>query len=473
MLSRHRIQAVVLALIIALRALPASGQAPQPPAGGAQTAAQSTASEASQSAYTVMNTRPVTAAGAAWSAEQAYLMAAARSAWQFFESAYQPKTGLVSVLLRYKHSTLWDIASGFAGLYSAKELGLLPQADYNKRMRLALNTLKTMPLFDNTSFNKNYIVDELKMLDRNDKASEKGNGWSPTDLGRFLIWMKIIAKNDPQFAGDIDQVVKRINLGRMIENGYLMGEDYDRKGERVRYQEGRIGYEQYAALGFALWGHPAAKALSLKENTAPVTVLGVPLLSDKRGDDRLTSEPFILAGLELGWSPEMKELAANLVRAQEQRYLQTKQVTAVSEDAIAVPPYYFYYYSVYHNGKPFSLDVQAPGVQIDSPRIVSTKATFGWHALLPQPYTWTALQYTKNARGPRGWAAGVMEKTGSNVQTENVNTNAIVLESTLYALRGQPLIFKGKSVAPPETGLVKPVPKAKAKAPAKRPTRRQ
>src|SRR5207237_8306261 len=176
-------------------------------------------------------------------------------------------------------------------------------------------------------------------------------GWSATDLGRFLVWMKIIAVNEPQFAVDINQIVKRMNLARIIEDGYLVGEEFGKDGQLARYQEGRIGYEQYAALGFALWGFPANKALSLKENTKPVKVLGVPLLGDKRGDDRLTSEPFILTGLELGWSPDMKQLATNLLRAQEQRYEQTKQITAVSEDAIRIPPYFFYYYSVYHNGK--------------------------------------------------------------------------------------------------------------------------
>src|SRR2546430_7343352 len=62
------------------------------------------------------------------------------------------------------------------------------------------------------SFNKNYISSTAQMLDRNEQPSEAGNGWSATDLGRFLVWMKIIAVNEPQFAGDINQDRKSTRL---------------------------------------------------------------------------------------------------------------------------------------------------------------------------------------------------------------------------------------------------------------------
>jgi hypothetical protein len=137
----------------------------------------------------------------------------------------------------------------------------------------------------------------------------------------------------------------------------------------------------------------------------------------------------------------MAELARNVLAAQKKRFETTKILTMVSEDAIAIPPHYFYYYSVYHNGTPFSLDVQTPGAKVTGPRTVSTKAAFGWHALLPDGYTWKAVQKIQRAKSTTGWGSGIYERSGRSAWTQNVNTNAIVLESALYAVRGRPLIL--------------------------------
>jgi hypothetical protein len=431
---------VFVALACALAARPAALPAqvapeplkpPAPAVAGAQ-------------AYWFEQLRPPQPADAAWTATEKQVMTdAARVAWRFAQRAYQPNTGLITSLIHYRRATLWDIGSGLAMLYCAKELGLLPVAEYDRRIARALRTLRTMPMFDGVAYNKNYAAGSGKMVNRRDELSAKGYGWSATDLGRFLVWLRIIAQNDPQHAQEIQRVVDRLDMTRLVSDGYLRGEDLDRVGNRRTYQEGRIGYEQYAALGFALWGHPAANALALNANTVPVQVFGVPLLSDKRGDDRLTSEPFILIGLELGWSSEIGDLARSVLEAQKQRYERTQVLTMVSEDAIAVAPHYFYYYSVYHNGKPFSLDVQTPGARVNGPRVVSTKATFGWHALLPDDYTWTAVQKIQRAKSSVGWGSGIYERTLRSAGTQNVNTEAVVLESALYVLQGKPLITRG------------------------------
>src|SRR5207302_11504473 len=90
-------------------------------------------------------------------------------------------------------------------------------------------------------------------------------------------------------------------------------------GKPWAFQEGRIGYEQYVANGFSRWGANASQALSFKQNAKPVDVLGVPLVTDRRFQDRLLSEPFILYGIELGLPPDIKDLAANVLKAQEAR----------------------------------------------------------------------------------------------------------------------------------------------------------
>jgi len=374
-------------------------------------------------------------------------MDAARTAWTYVDGQYNARTGLVNSVAGYRYATVWDIGSGLLALYSANQLGLLPDADYHQRMRRALQTLTETRLFDNAAFNKNYHTDDGRIAGRNGQEEETrdGYGWSALDLGRLLLALKVVAANQPQYAAQAQAIVNRIDFSRTVGEGYLRGEDLGPRSRRARaYQEGRLGYEQYSALGYAAWGHVPERALRLG-NARPITVMGVPLLADTRGGDLLTSEPFVMYGLEAGWSPEMRDLAWRVLAAQEARWRQTGSVTIVNEDALNGPPY-FLYYSVYADGKEFPVappEGAAPG---PTPRTVSTKGAFGWHALLPSAYTWLAVQKVAGARTSRGWGAGVFEESGRISGGENVNTAAVILEAALFTRRGgRPLLEAGGS----------------------------
>ncbi|HET6230527.1 MAG TPA: DUF3131 domain-containing protein [Longimicrobiaceae bacterium] len=374
---------------------------------------------------------------------------AARVAWTYVEKQTQPESGFVNSVINYPYATVWDIGSGIAALYCAGELGLVDRTEYDRRMRLVLKTLRETGMYDNGGFNKNYSTRTGKMAGRNNAESsqaDKGYGWSALDTGRLLTWLRIVEVNQPQYRDDVEAIVHRLDFRRMVADGYLRGEDVSPRGGRARaYQEGKLGYEQYSATGYALWGQRADRALSLSANTRPITVMGVPLVADNRGG-RLTSEPFILMGLETGWTPEQRELAWRVLAAQEARFRQTGTVTIVSEDALNRPPY-FLYYSVWSDGREFAVEPPEGAPPGDTPRTVSTKAAFGWHALLPSSYTLKGVQTVAAARTSNGWGAGVFEADARISGGENVNTAAIVLESALYVKRGgRPLI---EPVAPP------------------------
>lgn len=368
---------------------------------------------------------------------------AAQIAWAFIDRNYQPATGLVRATDHYKFVTVWDISSMLAAYYSAKELGLIGVADYDARMRRALSTLATTGIYANVAYNRIYNAETGVMAGRDQKPDPKGHGWSASDMGRFAVWMKILATVEPQYAADIQRIIRRINFPAMIANGYLQGQDISpRTGEVRRFREGSLGYEQYAAEGFALWGHKAPKALSLTRNSKPVTVMGQPIFGDARGSD-VTSEGFLLMGLELGWtSPAWREYAWRLLAAQEARYRRTRIVTIVNEDPVPVPPYYFYYYGVTRgDGQEFPVYAIGGGTLSNPPRWVSAKGAYSWHALLPSAYTALAVQTVAPA-GVKGigWGAGVYEGRGENTRGANVNTSGIILEAALYHARGRPLI---------------------------------
>lgn len=376
-------------------------------------------------------------------ADREMLLDAARTAWAYAEANYNPQTGWINSVEEYPYATVWDIGSGLMALYCADQLDLLDGDEYDRRMRRALQSLIDARLFEGAAFNKMYSTQTGQIAGRAGQESttrERGYGWSVMDIGRLLAVLRVIDQTQPQYRDLMTQIVNRLDYSRLIRDGYLRGEDLNRSGRLRRYQEGRVGYEQYAAAGFAAWGHQAENALNLGRNTYPVPVLGVQVMGDRRGDEHLTSEPFVMMGLELGWTPEMRGLATNVLAAQQERWKQTGSVTMVNEDALTGPPY-FLYYSVYANRRPFLVQAPAGAPSGPTPRTVSVKAAHGWHALLPSDYTRLAVDRVQGARSPLGWGAGVFEENGRVSGGRNINTAAIVMEAALYAQRGgRPLI---------------------------------
>ena len=364
----------------------------------------------------------------------------ARLSWGYLDRYYQPATGFVNATPDWFNTTLWDLGGQLLAFQAAKELGLLGKDEYEKRTRKTLSTLETLQLTDRVAYNRIYST-------KDGATNKDGAGWSATDLGRFLLALKILSVREPQFAAQAERIARRNDFTKIARGGYLYGRSIDAKGKASDFQEGRIGYEQYVAAGFSQWGVDVRGAQNLNANAKPVSVMGVPLLADARGFDRLLSEPFILYGLELGLTGELRTLAQNLLRAQEARFKATGQMTMVSEDAMPDKPFYFYYYCVYCNAKPFVIGVSSPRQTYEEPRWVSTKAAFGWHALMPDAYTAKAIEHIAPARdATRGWATGVYEKTGASTGTFDVNTAVVLMEIAYYQLRGRRPLMEAASV---------------------------
>jgi len=367
-------------------------------------------------------------------AERKTYLDAGALAWKYFEKNTDPRTGLTQATPEWANTTLWDIGAQLLATYSAKELGIITPEDYQSRMSKVLTTMEKAPLYRGKVYNRVYSVTTGK--------TGPADGWSAMDLGRFLAALKIIATRDPQFAAQAERIAKRSDLSQVVFQGYLHGEMTGSRSRPYRFQEGRLGYEQYAATGFKQWGAPVANALHFEMNAEPFNVLGVPLYADRRYDDRLVSEPFILLGLEFGLNGSLRSFAQNVLKAQQARFDSTGKMTIVSEDAVSQPPDYFYYYCVICSRKPFVVGTASPGKERDQPRWVSTKAAYGWDAIMPSDYTRKAVAAVAPAMDPaRGWASGIYESNGQSTKTVDINTSAVMLEIALYKLRGsQPLI---------------------------------
>jgi hypothetical protein len=376
--------------------------------------------------------------------ERQLYMDAARTSWNFVNSITEPSTGLARAHARYSFVTLWDIAGVIAANYAAHELGFINDATYDSHISRILATLSTVDLFENTAFNRIYDAQTGRMVDNGSpaKISNIGAGYSSVDIGRLLIWLHIISTHQPKYAAQATQIVRRLNFRKILDDGRLQAVDVAPNGRsRDEFAEQEIGYQQYALSGFAMWGGKVDRdGLDVQRDVAKIKIHGVQLLTNNSGNDRVMSEPFIMIGIETGFrSPQLQRQAAQVLAAQQARYQQTGIVTAVTEDAMPDPPYYFYYYSLWHNDRPFVVEGPGKNKEVSRPRWVSSKAAFGWSAVFPNQYTELLLRTVQPARTAMGYGGGVYEGTQRATGIPSLNTAAIIMESALFRIKGRPL----------------------------------
>lgn len=370
----------------------------------------------------------------------------ARIAWRYFKNNTDGKTGLVNSVEGYPATTMWDTASSLLALVSARQLEIITQKEFDASQSKMLASLGRMPLFDQALPNKSYNTATLAMVDYENQPSPAGIGWSAIDLGRLLVPLNIIAWNHPQHAQAVRKLIARWDTARLTRNGQLFGSLIE-QGKVVLVQEGRLGYEQYAAKTFGLLGLDAAQAADYRSHLQQVEVYGIQVPYDRRdaaslgAHNYVLSEPYILDGLEFGWDRFSRELAWRIYRAQEERFRRTGVLTAVSEDHVDRPPY-FVYNTVFTNGKTWNT-LTEKGEDASALRSLSVKAAFGWHALYRSEYTTQLITAVAPLHDPaKGWYAGLYEEGNKPNTSVNANTNAVVLESLAYIAHGKLLNYR-------------------------------
>lgn len=368
----------------------------------------------------------------------------ARIAWTYFEKN-ERATGLVNSVDGYPMLTLWDLASQIAAWVSANQLGLLSDADLKGRFDRLFTTLEQLPFYQDELPNREYDASTGKKT-ASGKLPKEGSGWSALDLGRLLIWLRIVHDWYPERQLAVQSFVDRMDLTRLVIREQMFGVLRTRR-EQLR-QEGRFPYEQYAAAGFRSWGIELAKA-SGYEQTLRTSVEGVELRHDQRPLSYLTSDPLALGVVELGGVDDVfAEEAIRLYEAQRARWLRTDTLTAVNEDSIDRSPW-FAYNSAFALGESW-ITLSHSGKRMRSAMALSTKAAFLWSAIRDDDYSDELRAVASELFDSRkGFAAGRYD-TGKTNHSYNVNTNAIVLEALLYEARGRrPFLVRASG---PRTG---------------------
>jgi hypothetical protein len=387
--------------------------------------------------------------GALTSQERAMALAA----WRYFENNTQASTGLVNAVHGYPSTTMWDTAAAVSAVVAAERLGIIGRPDAEARLGKAIATLGRIRRFRDLCPNKVYNTADATPADYSNKPAEIG--CSALDVGRLLTWMHIVRTRFPTLRERVEASVAHWNIKSMIREGEMFGTAVQ-DGKTVFLQEGRLGYEEYAAKGFALWGLDAAKA-SAPAPYATTKIMGVSIAHDRRdarssgGHNYVVTESYALDGIEFGWDEAsdastdafehsqgwMARAARNVYLVQERRFRDTGTLTARTEHQLAAPPY-FVYDTVFSDGQPWAT-ITDTGRAVPEGSAIAAKAALGLWVLFPTAYTDKLFDSMTRAYDPKlGFYEGVLE-SGGNIRAFTANNNGIILATLAYKVAG-PLV---------------------------------
>lgn len=366
----------------------------------------------------------------------------AEAAWSYFRQNTRPETGLVDSVKGFPSTTLWDTGSYLMAVLSAEQLGLVSREEAKDRLTRALDSLARLPLCEGTLPNKAYDTRTLAMVDYDNTPAPQGIGWSALDVARIGVPFSAIVWRWPELSGKVRRITTAWKLEEVVARGVLVGAHRSPEGKLAREQEGRFGYEQYAAKSLLLLGLDVAGAMDANAHVAFTTVSGQRVPHDARmpgahggTHNAVLSEPHVLDGAEFGFDSVTLPVAQAVLLAQRSRHATTGKLTAVSEDHLDKAPH-FVYSSVLNGGQPWAVFTPA-GAPAEQYRTLSTKAALGWGVLFSGDYPDRLLASVDAVVEPeQGLYAGIYESDGTVNRVLTANTNGIALELLAYRVQG-------------------------------------
>jgi hypothetical protein len=366
----------------------------------------------------------------------------ARIAWKYFENNYHPETGLVNSVDNYESTTLWDLGSYGMALLAAYDMGIIDTVTYRTRLQKLLDSLAKLPLVDGRLPNKAYRTTNLAMVDYSNKEAPQGIGWSVIDIARLAVPLTIVMWREPDLTPKVRAIFASWKLGDAFSGGRLQGAVRLKDGSLKLVQEGRFGYEQYAAKSMFLLGGDVEKALRYDLGVEIMEVSGQKIAYDGRlpknydgTHNAVISEPYLLEAIEFGLTSTTKALAESVYLAQKNHSKEIGKLVAVSEDNIDRAPY-FVYNSVLNDRRPW--DAFSPsGEDASANKTLSLKAAVGWSYLFSDAYSDALRESVVNLYDAnRGWFSGRYNADASPNKAITANTNGILLEVLWYRTKG-------------------------------------
>ena len=233
----------------------------------------------------------------------------AQAAWNYFVANSQAATGLVSDRSDIKGSTLWGLGDYLAALNAAWAMEIITPKEFDQRTRQLLGALTQIPLYSGELPSRGYDPRTLQPVDYGGNPVPEGTGWSSLDVGRLLTALYNLKTDHPEYTEAVDQIVLDWSYLRVVREGILSSANVtkDKNGRSLPRinPETRLGYEEYAARGFQLWGFNVDKsAVGGEYKTASVEGVEVPIErirtdTKSKVNQYTVSNPFLLYALRV------------------------------------------------------------------------------------------------------------------------------------------------------------------------------
>ncbi|EYD76386.1 hypothetical protein Rumeso_02050 [Rubellimicrobium mesophilum DSM 19309] len=377
-------------------------------------------------------------------------MEMAQNAWHYFEANWQPDTGFTNAVNAYPSTTLWDTGSYIGAVISAEGLGFINEEAAKDRLDLLLGTLSHLQLFRSECPNKVYHTQTAFPTTYTNEPGEIG--CSALDIARLMVWLKVIEQRYPEFQADVRRTLRRWNWCNIVTPaGVLQGSTVGGDGATLYVQEGRLGYEEYGAAAFALWGFDVGEAYK-PEPYSTVWLYGVEVPYDTRdprvlgAHNYVVTESYALLGIEFGLADPagddipawIARAAQNVYEAQARRFEATETFTARTEHQLLDAPY-FVYDTLFSDGRPWAT-ITDTGQWVPEHGAVALKGAMGLWALWDTDYTDQLFDYIADQFDPKlGYVEGIYENGSGPILQYTANNNGIMLE-TLYFKENGPIL---------------------------------
>jgi hypothetical protein len=364
--------------------------------------------------------------------------AAAQQAWRYVLANRQSATGLVNGKDSYPVSSVADIAQTIAAYHSALALQFIEREGFEADMRQLLGTLRELPLYNRELYNRDYDSRTGRMLDLGARSSELGSGWAAEDIGRLLLWLRVLGNTAPDLAPAGEAVVGRLRLSRLVSGGLLYSA-LNQDGREQVFSDLRLGRQQATAAALSLWGVLLPAMLGYDE--AVLRRVGTVVApGDKRDGGAVSPEVFARVIVELGGIDGCFEAAArNMLVAQHTLAARRGAPVMIADELLDRAPW-FVYGSLASGGQEWRVNDfdQQPQPALAN---FSVKAAHLWAAIDSSAPTLAARGLADSLeRSDRGLYGGRYLDGRTNLAL-SLDTNASVLLAANYAQRGgQPLL---------------------------------
>jgi hypothetical protein len=366
-------------------------------------------------------------------------MADARHAWTFFERFSNASTGLCvdtadvqgNDTWLHRELTMWDLGSLIAGVMSAHELGLIPDAAFVARAEQLVRALPVAAIGG-------------RLLPSEVISSETGRSLSTDfnacDTGRLLSVLRELDAH-PLTAGLAQEKSRLWDLESVILDKHV--HSVVRGALRDRF---RSHCAHYTARAFRNRGFDVASPYEVPD--MPSRTDHEMLLLQSVGDlGALGAEPLLFEALEMGMSKPSDLLASVLFSAQKHGFERTGTLYCASEAPLNREPWFTYQgLNISAAEDRWMVTAATEDVRFDTPEfrkataLVNTKAAYLWAAHEPGPYSTLLTRHVRvRARlDGIGFSPGVFLATGNGMSGyADINTNGVVLEAIAFIMRGR------------------------------------